>query len=177
MLQAVRNNNIDEVRTILKRGADVNDHMNDVITDDGIRDEVTVLHMAAYLGHADIAKYLLDHGANLHEVDFERKTPMHYAAEKGRIEIIKILMDYGADLHARDRYDRTPLHYATREGRLETTTFLVNQGANLRARNRYMYTPLHEAIESECTEIVDWLVARKIQVAWRAHRSVCISVN
>ena len=40
---------------------------------------VTPLHMAAYHGHADTAKFLLAHGADVNGNDEDVDTPHHYA--------------------------------------------------------------------------------------------------
>lgn len=60
---------------------------------------------AASWGHVEVAKYLLDQGAqvNLIPVGFDYAgTPLHYAAFQGRRAMVDMLMQHGADPAVRD---------------------------------------------------------------------------
>ena len=48
------------------------------------REEQTPLHVAARLGHADIAALLLQHGADVAATTKDRYTPLHIAAKEGK---------------------------------------------------------------------------------------------
>ena len=39
------------------------------------------MHVAARCGHVEIARYLLDHGADINKKDRWGRTPLHYAQE------------------------------------------------------------------------------------------------
>jgi ankyrin repeat protein/catechol 2,3-dioxygenase-like lactoylglutathione lyase family enzyme len=60
----------------------------------------TGLHTAAQKGHADVARLLLDHGAdpNAREAG-DNTTPLHWAAAGARLEIVRMLLDSGGDVH------------------------------------------------------------------------------
>lgn len=51
------------------------------------REEQTPLHVAARLGHADIAALLLQHGADVAATTKDKYTPLHIAAKEGNIII------------------------------------------------------------------------------------------
>jgi len=56
----------------------------------------TALMAAAYRGHTDCMKVLLDKGANVNIIDKAGKTALMYAREKNHTEIIEVLKQYGA---------------------------------------------------------------------------------
>lgn len=50
------------------------------------REEQTPLHVAARLGHGDIAALLLQHGADVAAATKDHYTPLHIAAKEGTEE-------------------------------------------------------------------------------------------
>src|SRR5205814_6304975 len=84
----------------------------------------TALHWAAAQGAVEAARWLLDHGADVHRRarfgGVEDLSPLHCAAWSGRIPSMQLLLERGADLNARDReYTGTPLGWAAYHGRDE----------------------------------------------------------
>jgi ankyrin repeat protein len=71
----------------------------------------TLLHYACE--EFDLAKLLLDKGANPNAVENERgQRPLHYAADEGRTAAVELLISRGADVNAKDYYGHTALSYA-----------------------------------------------------------------
>ena len=71
----------------------------------------TPLHQAAFNGHTEVARLLLDEGAAVDPKDAEGYTPLHQAASGySSAEVARLLVDEGADVDARDVDRRTPLH-------------------------------------------------------------------
>ena len=64
---------------------------------------------------------LLQHGANIHAIDWEGRTPAHLAAFPGDVDTMRVLIAAGVDFHARGGKGETILHRATlnRKGVLE----------------------------------------------------------
>jgi ankyrin repeat protein len=71
---AVSNGDIETVRLILERGADINARQ---------QNGFTALHGAAGAGRADLVELLLAHGADRHALTDDGKTPAAVAAERG----------------------------------------------------------------------------------------------
>ncbi len=87
LMGVARNGNIDGVKFLVEKGADIN-----------IKDEygATALLYAADKGHADIVKYLISKGADVHLRTKNGKTALSLAIKYKNDEVIKILKAKGA---------------------------------------------------------------------------------
>jgi ankyrin repeat protein len=102
----------------------------------------TPLHIAARLGHGDIAALLLAHGANPDADDESGNTPVTTAASNGRVEVMKVLLARRVDVNRRGRNSRSPLVAAVSglgvetdlDQRLEVARILIAAGADVNAR-------------------------------------------
>ncbi|MGM0674781.1 MAG: ankyrin repeat domain-containing protein [Spirochaetota bacterium] len=101
----------------------------------------TPLHWAAYNGHADIVRSLIDNGADVEATDILGRTPLHVAVDHP--EVVEVLLEHGAAVDARDSLSNTPLHRAL--GSPETVDILISAGADVEARNTGGSTPLEMA--------------------------------
>ena len=75
-------------------------------------DGTTLLHHAAWKGHAEVARILLDAGADLHAQNSNGHwggTPLHAAAHGNQKAVAELLIAAGADVRALSGNDRTPL--------------------------------------------------------------------
>lgn len=59
----------------------------------------TALQLAAYFGHFDMVKILIERGADVNRADIHGDTPLASAAYAGKTEIAKYLIAKGADIH------------------------------------------------------------------------------
>ena len=75
----------------------------------------TPLHWTAKRGCGEIAKLLLNAGAEVDKVNpnWMDMTPLHCASLYSRIDIIQVLLDGGADIKKKDSSGRTPLEIAS----------------------------------------------------------------
>jgi len=142
LFEAVKKGDIDRVRELLAKGANVN--TNDRHKDSWIYDQ-TPLHVAAHEGHKYVARLLLEHGAVVNARDKHGFTPLYYAVGGGHIDIVSILLEHGADVNARDKSGNTPLHYVALLGKAVVAKLLLEFGADVNARDEEGWTPLHSA--------------------------------
>jgi ankyrin repeat protein len=142
--KAVNNNEINFIKFLLKAGVDINitdNYGNTPITmfpivgDDYIADHLetlkflitsganinskgesgTILTQATKSGAVQIARFLIEHGANINVMDINGNTPLHHAVDKGHSDIVRLLLDNHADI-IKNNWGYTPLDFAKENG-------------------------------------------------------------
>ncbi len=83
----------------------------------------------------DMARALLQYGADPNGRDRDGLTPLHYAATAGNLAVVEMLVDRGAKIDAviEDGKDEntTPLYLAYKKGRTRVIEFLENRGGTI----------------------------------------------
>ncbi len=60
----------------------------------------------------EVAKHLVNSGANVNAEGSGRETPLHIAAKGGFVEVVNHLVSVGADVNAKDNDGKNPVDYA-----------------------------------------------------------------
>lgn len=97
----------------------------------------------------ELARWLIEQGADSAAQDNYGETPLHARAGSSRGQI-GILLELGADIHATDSRGDTPLHKAARAGNIGAARLLLEHGARVEALNAHNLTPLASALQ-ECS--------------------------
>ena len=124
----------------------------------GLDDKSAKLHVASADGHVEVARILVEQGADVMARDNDGKTSLHAASKKGHVEITRFLVEHGADVTARDNNGWTPLHVASSCGSVEVACLLIKHGADVTAQADDGRTPLVVAAEVGNVEVIRILV-------------------
>lgn len=121
----------------------------------------TPLHLAAFFGKIDAAKFLLNKGAevNARSTNALQNMALHAAAAGRHADVIKLLIDHGASVNARQHGGWTAIHAAAQHGDLEIAKMLVAAGADIATRADNSQTPLDLALTKAQQAMVDYLEA------------------
>jgi ankyrin repeat protein len=95
-------------------------------------DGFPALALACFFGHEEIARYLLDQGAdpNVSATNSFRVRPIHAATARRSEAIVRLLLERGADPNARQQNGYTPLHSAAQNGDGPIIALLLQHGAD-----------------------------------------------
>jgi ankyrin repeat protein len=80
---------------------------------------------------ADVARLLLDRGADVNARNNLGRAPLHTTTNMGLIEVVRVLLDRGADVAVEDRQGRTPFALAKEDGDEEMIKLLSEHGTTL----------------------------------------------
>ena len=111
----------EQVRSLLRRGADANAAQGD---------GMTALHWAAERGNDEVARMLLSAGANVAALTrLGAYTPLHLASRTGRADVVRTLVDAGSDVAALTTTGGvSPLHFAAASGGDDEVSALLEHG-------------------------------------------------
>ena len=90
------------------------------------------LSLAVFFGHLEIAKILVDAGADVNRQSDNaiRVTPLHSAVESGSVPLLELLLAHGAKPDPVEFLGATPLHSAAARGSREMVEKLLEAGAD-----------------------------------------------
>ena len=123
---------LEIVQHMVELGADINLPCDEDMTP-------PVSSAGGFWNHEDIARYLVEKGANLNQVDKNGDTPLHIAAYNGRKDLCAFYLDHGAKLEAKNNDGFTPFLLACDgfgghdEDKPGTRILLMERGANVKA--------------------------------------------
>ena len=147
---AVAGGDLEQLQKLVQEGADINMTSNTT--------NVTVLQIAAMLGHLHISQYLLEQGADKDKADKDGLTPLICAAQHNHFSVVRYLVEQGADIDKASHTGGNPLYAAAQKGHLPTVTYLVEQGADKDKTTNDGASPLYIAAQNGHLGVVRYLL-------------------
>jgi ankyrin repeat protein len=163
LVEAVKDQNSEAVRALLKQHADVNAAQGD---------GATALHWAAYRDDSETADLLIRAGANVNAANDLGVTPLFLACANGNAVIVANLLKAGADPNASSSTGVSPLMVAARTGRADAVKALLAHGANVNAKEASRgQTALMWAVAQRHADVVGVLIEHGADVTVRTRVS------
>ena len=117
------------------------------------------MHLAFREGYLAIVEYLIEHGAEIDELDGDDWTPLHHACAKGRLDVVRFMKmnapkTFAELLPTKTNTEATCLHLAVQCGDVELVEFILDQFTEETLRRLIneqvepLGTPLHISGES-----------------------------
>ncbi|XP_017770647.1 PREDICTED: E3 ubiquitin-protein ligase MIB2 [Nicrophorus vespilloides] len=117
----------------------------------------TALQVASHQGQLEIAKVLIQAGADVNCQDSDGDTCLHYAAFGNQAEILKLLINTGANLNTPNKGGCTALHIAAHKKPAKCVQVLLAAGADPNSKDCYGDTALHDAIGKDSFQVIEQL--------------------
>lgn len=124
------------------------------------RDDESPLMMAALKGHLDLARTLIERGADVNKTGW---TALHYAATGGHLAIIELLLEHHAYIDAESPNGTTPLMMAAQYGSIDAVRLLLEAGADPKLKNQLGLSAIdfaHRVDRAEAAELIARTVRR-----------------
>ena len=124
MIKAAKSGSVEAIKSLLA--------LDSSLIDARDADGSTPLHCAAWKGHIDAARALLDSGANVEAQNSNEHwggTPLHAAAHGNQKAIAELLIAIGANVNAMSCNGRKPLNETTIHNATAVAKLLRQNGA------------------------------------------------
>jgi ankyrin repeat protein len=168
LIDAVKNNNIELVTTMLNNGVNPNKERD--------KNHNSALHRAVENNNLAIVQLLIEHKANVHAKNNIGYTPLHKAADNGNFntEIAQLLINAGANVNAKTEAYHTPLDLAVQWIHIVQNNpilqkamaeFLILHGAYV---SKDTIAIIHEDKRLNNKELYDLLVQTREKQTWPA---------
>ncbi|KFM79230.1 Ankyrin-2, partial [Stegodyphus mimosarum] len=153
-IEAIKKNDVNYAKEILDEGLNA---------DYKFSKGGTLLTLSVQYRKPEIAKLLVNEGADVDAENEFRESPLYLASEIPDVELIKFLLEHGAKVTARET--NSPLHKVCTKGCSEAAKLIIEKSSDdiLRLCDISGDNPLRIACRACTPEIVELLLARDSQ--------------
>ncbi len=141
----VKKGDVAAVKSALDKGAEINEI-----------DGVTALYIACETGNLELARLLINRGADVNLPLSWLRTALYAAVNGKYADIVKLLLDSGANPNQMAK-GQTPLRLAAENGCLQCVISLVDAGADVNALTSERSPPIHFAKLNGHDDVVAYL--------------------
>ncbi len=160
LMKAVCKNNIDEVSSLLARGANANTTVSLHFH------RTTLLITAAQYGYEKITDLLLADKADVNACDTNKCTALMYAVWHRHTTIVQKLLDHKANIDAADCTGATALARTAYRGYPELAALLLAHGADASIANKDGWTAAMWADKRSDPEVAQTIRWNQLRSAW-----------
>lgn len=131
----------------------------------------SLLHHAGERGFKDIARILIDCGANVDQIYGKQcRSLLHFAAATYRYGFASVLLDAGANPTPLTTSKSTPLHFSARMGQEYMSDLLCRHGADIDAQDSRGRTPVLIALKNGHTKLAKQLISLEANPSLADHK-------
>ncbi|XP_062599376.1 putative ankyrin repeat protein RF_0381 [Saccostrea cucullata] len=117
------------------------------------------LHNAAWGGHIDIVRFLLEKGLDIRSTAYGGKTALHVCCLNGKIDMCKYLVKtYLFLLDVTDNNGGSAIHDAAWGGNIQILKFLIDEGLDINSARDDGRTALHQCCRNREIDMYKFLV-------------------
>ncbi|HLK56375.1 MAG TPA: ankyrin repeat domain-containing protein [Chthonomonadaceae bacterium] len=145
------------VKALVEAGADVNTAASDV--------SQSPLVLAAESDQREIAEYLLDHGADMHQIGYLRETPLCAAVDYRSLSVVQLLLERGSDPNQACR-GFTPLQRLREADRLLSFPLPPEEKEKIEAKAREAARAANARIKERLEKYPDPEYELKYEQSW-----------
>ncbi|KAF6716581.1 B-cell lymphoma 3 protein [Oryzias melastigma] len=138
---------------------------------------LTPLHMAVQQGHQDLAKMLLDAGADINAMDIKSgQSPLVHAVESNNAGMVHFLIENRCDVNRQSYSGNTALHVACGRGQVDIVRVLLKSGADSSLKNYHNDTPVMVAKNKKIIDVLRGRGTKQIRdcMSVLTHGSTCM---
>jgi ankyrin repeat protein len=110
----------------------------------------TPLRQAAYHGHQEAVRILLDNNALVNILDASQRTALDWASSAGHEGVVRVLLERRADVNSSEAFEERALHVAAKKGHDNVVRLLLEYKAIVDLPDYRNRTALHWAASHGC---------------------------
>jgi ankyrin repeat protein len=163
--QAVEQGRLDKIQSVLSLVPEGNQLK---LLNKATVDAWSSLHIACYLGHSAVVRYLVSHKVSCNRETIDHWTPLQLACYLGHLQCVEWLLEAPSlQINKMTASRGTGLHLAAQNGHLEIVQKLIDAGAFIALEDNHGHIPLELASRQEILELIPvhmgalWLAKNK----------------
>ena len=165
LVHAVENNDVEKVQEILQDSSYP-------INETNSKGETPLL-IATHKNYIEVAKHLIDAGADINQQDHIQDSAYLYAGAQGKTEILTYMLEHAEpNQKVVNRYGGNALIPAAEKGHLNNVKLLLQDGrADIDHQNKFGYTALIEAVALTDGSVLYQQIVQEL-LAYNANREL-----
>ena len=156
IVQAAKDGDFRTVKTILEKEPSKLNAIDE--------EKYTALHWACMRAHWDIARYLIEKGADLNVTGGDGAPPVTWAAHHDNVEIVQSMVEKGTKLNIKNLWGMTELHTAIWRGNIQVVEYLLDAGSDSAIKTNEGWTAMHYAHRSGHDHVIALLKERGVSM-------------